>query len=123
MRISSVLVAAAAFVLTSAACADEISVSFSRAEVEIIARYYHYAPLPPESRHGGKPLPRGIAKQLARGKPLPPGLAKQPLPRDLAVLLPPPPAGHERIVVAGKVLLVEMTTQVVRDVLTDVLFH
>ncbi|HEY3287302.1 MAG TPA: hypothetical protein VGJ96_09335 [Gemmatimonadaceae bacterium] len=30
-----------------------------------------------------KPLPPGIAKNLARGKPLPPGIAKRALPPDL----------------------------------------
>ena len=33
------------------------------------------------------------------------------------VKLPPAPAGYERIVVAGKVLLVEVATQIVHDVL------
>jgi hypothetical protein len=36
--------------------------------------------------------------------------------------LPPLPAGYERIIVAGKILLVEIATQVVHDVLTDALF-
>ena len=31
----------------------------------------------------GKPLPPGIAKNVARGKPLPPGIAKQALPPEL----------------------------------------
>jgi hypothetical protein len=54
---------------------------------------------------------------------MPPGIAKRALPQDLTILLPPPPVGHERIVVAGKILLVDIATQVVRDVLTDVLFR
>jgi hypothetical protein len=37
--------------------------------------------------------------------------------------LPPLPDGYERVVVAGKILLVEIATQVVHDVLTDVLFR
>jgi hypothetical protein len=32
------------------------------------------------------------------------------------------PTGYERIVVAGKILLVEIATQIVHDVLTDALF-
>ena len=35
----------------------------------------------------GKPLPPGIAKNVARGKPLPPGIAKQALPTDLVTLV------------------------------------
>ena len=35
-----------------------------------------------------KPLPPGIAKNLARGKPIPPGIARTRAPDDLVVLLP-----------------------------------
>ena len=66
-------------------------------------------------------LPPGIARNLARGKPLPPGIAKQVLPAALRSVLPPAPTGHERIIVAGKILLVAIATQVIVDVITDVL--
>jgi len=59
---------------------------------------------------------------LQRGKPLPPGIAKQQLPDSLLRRLPPVPRGYERVVVDGKVLLIEIATQVIRDVLTDVFF-
>jgi len=36
-------------------------------------------------------------------------------------LLPPAPHGFERIEIAGKVLLVEIATQVIHDVLEDVI--
>ena len=106
-----------------AAVADlDVSVRFSVNETSIIREFfrdYHV------DRKGGKkdakPLPPGIAKNLARGKPLPPGIAKRALPGDLVVQLPPVEDGHERIIVAGKVLLVEIATQVVHDILTDVL--
>jgi Ni/Co efflux regulator RcnB len=71
-------------------------------------------------RNGG--LPPGIEKNLARGKPLPPGIAKQYLPPDLLRRLPPPERGMEYVVVAGKLLLVEIATQVVRDILLDAVF-
>ncbi|HEU4619895.1 MAG TPA: hypothetical protein VFV10_17785 [Gammaproteobacteria bacterium] len=64
-------------------------------------------------------LPPGIAKNLARGKPLPPGIAMQTLPPDLVERLPPAPAGCERIVVDGKVVLVDAATRVVHDILAD----
>jgi len=70
-----------------------------------------------------KGLPPGIAKNLARGKPLPPGIAKQYLPDGLLGQLPPPPKGFERVVVDGKVLLVEIATQVIHDVLMDAVLH
>jgi len=71
-------------------------------------------------RNGG--LPPGIAKNLQRGKPLPPGIAKRYPPYDVLQRLPPLQDGYEYIVVAGKVLLIEIATQVVRDILVDVLF-
>jgi hypothetical protein len=41
------------------------------------------------------------------------------LPSGLVKQLPPAPDGYERIAVAGKVLLVEIATQVIRDVLEE----
>ena len=67
-----------------------------------------------------KALPPGIEKNLARGKPLPPGIAEQVLPTGLLRRLSPAPNGFERIIVSGKVLLVEIATQVIHDVLEDV---
>jgi hypothetical protein len=67
-------------------------------------------------------LPPGIEKNLARGKPLPPGIAKQHLPSDLLVQLPVAPRGLEYVVVAGKLLLVEVATQMVREVLLEAVF-
>lgn len=71
-------------------------------------------------RGGG--LPPGIARNLERGKPLPPGIAKQYLPQNVIVQLPSPGTGLEYIVVAGKLLLVEAATQIVRQILLDSLF-
>ncbi|MDH3758833.1 MAG: anti-virulence regulator CigR family protein [Gammaproteobacteria bacterium] len=103
-----------------------ISVEFSDEEVRIIGAWYEEH----DSRagHGGgkskhKGLPPGIAKNLARGKPLPPGIAKQRLPDGLLHALPSPPRGYERIIVDGKVLLVEIATQVIHDILTDIVLR
>ena len=104
-----------------------VEVVFSEDEIRTIRAYYETHGF--ESRAGkgkgkGGPqgLPPGIAKNLARGKPLPPGLAKESLPYDLQRQLPPLPRGYERVIVAGKILLIEVATQVVRDVLTDAMF-
>lgn len=70
-----------------------------------------------------KSLPPGIAKKLARGKPLPPGIAKEFLPEKLTARLPPVREGFERVIVDGKVLLVEVATQMVHDVLSDVILR
>jgi len=103
-----------------------VSVVFSDEEARIIATWYrdHGA----ESRPRGKSrkpggLPPGIARNLARGKALPPGIAKQYLPSDLVAALPSPPAGYERVVVDGKILLVEVATRVIHDILSDVILR
>ncbi len=66
--------------------------------------------------------PTGIARNLERGKPLPPGIAKQVLPGDLSRRLPPVRDGYERLIVDGRVLLVEIATQVIHDILVDAIF-
>jgi hypothetical protein len=54
----------------------------SDVEIRIIRDYYGV----PSRKL--KPLPPGIAKNLARGKPIPPGIARTRAPDDLVVLLP-----------------------------------
>ena len=110
-----------------AAVADVgVSVEFSDEEVRIIGAWYedHGAGRDnAKNKHKGKRLPPGIAKNLARGKPIPPGIAKQQLPDGLVHALPAPPRGYERIIVDGKVLLVEVATQVIHDILTDIVLR
>ncbi len=127
MRIPALVLSLLSLLLTaqllvSASAADlEVSVRFSSKEISVIHDFYR------EYDGGGKkrnkPLPPGIAKNLARGKPLPPGIAKRALPNNLLVQLPPVADGYERIAVAGKILLVEIATQVVHDILVDVILH
>ena len=105
------------------AVADEIRIQvvFTDGEIAVIQGYYQrQGALSKHKPKKNKGLPPGIAKNLQRGKSLPPGIAKQYLPGDLQRTLPPVPAGYERIVVDGKILLIEIATQVVRDVLTDI---
>lgn len=71
-------------------------------------------------RNGG--LPPGIARNLERGKALPPGIARQYLPGSLVTVLPDLDRGLEYVVAGGKLLLVEVATQVIRDVLIDAVF-
>ncbi len=68
---------------------------------------------------GAKPLPPGIQKNLARGKPLPPGLAKQSVPPTLLGKLPVV-QGHEWTRVGTELVLIDLATQVVAQVITDV---
>ena len=103
----------------------QVGVVFTQDEVRIIAAWYrdHGSELdtPGNGKGRGKSggLPPGIAKNLAEGKALPPGIAKQHLPTPLVSALPAPPRGFERVIVDGRVLLVEVATQVIHDVLTD----
>lgn len=72
-------------------------------------------------------LPPGLAKRdglppgLAKRESLPPGLAKRSLPDDLETRLGPPPDGTERVIVDNDVLLIEKGTEILLDVITDVI--
>lgn len=68
---------------------------------------------------GVEALPPGIRKRLARGKPLPPGIAKQVVPAGLRSSIRIPD-GYQLVEVGLDVLLVEVATNVVHDVLMDV---
>jgi hypothetical protein len=65
-------------------------------------------------------LPPGIRKRLARGKPLPPGIAKKVAPAGLRSGLRLP-YGYQVFEVGLDVLLVEVATSIVHDILTDVI--
>ena len=97
-----------------------VSVTFSDAEIRIISAWYDDNKSVKNGKGKRGRLPPGIAKNLARGKSLPPGIAMQYLPQDLQRALPKTPSGYERVVVDGRVLLVEVATQVIHDVLMDV---
>jgi len=68
-----------------------------------------------------KPLPPGIAKKLERGGTMPPGIAKQFLPDDLERELPKAPKGYEWTIVDNDVVLVDVDTGKIADIITDVL--
>ncbi len=126
MPVKTFFAVAMLLLLTSAATATtvDVSVSFSNRDSIIIHAYYRdHGVSSSENRKGRKTLPPGIAKNLKRGKPLPPGIAKQVLPSGLIDLLPPPPRGFERIEVAGRVLLVEIATRVIHDILEDAILR
>jgi hypothetical protein len=102
--------------------AGRVGVVFTSDEIRIIREYFETHRTAGHAKGRKKGLPPGIAKNLERGKPLPPGIARQMLPSDLQTRLPRVPAGYERVIVDGKVLLIEVATRIVRDILTDVLF-
>ena len=119
---SFAVIAMLAFTGPTAAGEVGLHVVFSDGEASIIRGYYSDQSAPQMGKKkNNKGLPPGIAKNLQRGKLLPPGIAKQVLPSGLNNILPSPPRGFERVIVSGKVLLVEIATQVIHDVLEDVI--
>ncbi len=109
---------------TGYAEAAGVEVSFSLNEQKIITDFYASDSGSGASGKGkkGKGVGnRGLPPGLARKQTLPPGIAKRQLPSGLVAQLPPPPAGFERVIVDDNVLLVEVATQVVHDVLEHVL--
>ena len=121
-RNAAVVATIAVSLLPLRASATEVSVDirFSTNETAIIRAYYDRHRSDASDRKGrGRTLPPGIAKNLARGKPLPPGIAKSNLPADLATRLPPVREGYERVVIDGRILLVEIATRMIHDVIED----
>ena len=104
------------------ATTQTLSFTFTSDHAAIVHAYYDGQNGRPGNGRGRSGLPPGIEKNLARGKPLPPGIAKQYLPSAVLVRLPTVPRGMEYVVVAGKLLLVEIATQMVREVLIEAVF-
>jgi Ni/Co efflux regulator RcnB len=125
--LSRALVLVVASLAVTASAVADLAVVFSKDEIGIIRDYYaqshDVAGKGQQKKQASKPVPPGIAKNLTRGKPLPPGIAKQQLPNDLIQRLPPVSAGYERVIVDGRLLLVAVATQVIADVLADVVFN
>jgi len=69
---------------------------------------------------GFKPLPPGIAKNLARGKPLPPGIVTRSLPGSLLKQLPQYP-GYNWAAAGADLILINTASRLVADVLRDAL--
>lgn len=70
-----------------------------------------------------KQLPPGLARQLERKGTSPPGLAKRDLPKRLNATLPDPWPGTERKIVDNNVVLLQKGTDLILDVLRDVVLR
>lgn len=90
------------------------NIRFVNQDRAVITKYFSATPFPVTT------LPPGIAKNVLRGKPLPPGIAKVFLPPALVSQLPVYP-GYEYLAVGRDVVLVDSTTNMVADILADVL--
>lgn len=68
----------------------------------------------------GRPLPPGLQKHIDRTGQLPPGLQKRTLPSGLRNLLPQR-AGQEYRVVGNDIVLIEIATNLILDIMQGVL--
>lgn len=91
----------------------------------LINRYYR-TPVsldrcpPGLAKKGNGCLPPGQAKKLwAVGRPLPPAVVYQPVPPPLVQQLAPAPDGYGYVRVDDDVLLMELTSRMVADVVSD----
>ena len=77
----------------------------------------HYSHLPPGLAKRDR-LPPGLEQQLVVRGTLPPGLQKkmQPCPRELEVMLPPPPPNYAHVVIGGNLVLVNRVNFEIADV-------
>ena len=66
-------------------------------------------------------LPPGLQRQFDRNGRLPKGLQTAELPPKLDAKLPPAPEGTERVIVDKDVVLIDKATDVILDVLKDVI--
>lgn len=63
---------------------------------------------------------QGLPPGLAGREVLPPGIAMRQLPGTLASRLPPAPTGFERAIIDNDLVLVEIGTRIVHDIITDI---
>jgi Ni/Co efflux regulator RcnB len=77
----------------------------------------HYSHLPPGLAKRDR-LPPGLQRQLVVRGTLPPGLQRQmqPCPRELEVMLPPPPPNYAHFVIGGNLVLVNRANFQIADV-------
>lgn len=102
----------------------KVEFTFTAADRRIVSDYYG-----PLERAGNCPpglakknngcRPPGQAKQWHKGQPLPAGITWYPVPGELVVRLPVPPANHEYVRVGADILLVTVGTMLVVDAIAD----
>ncbi len=108
------------------------NVRISDDERQVIRGYVRDYPGQDKRGRKSKELPPGLAKKVARGEQLPPGWQKKcvagqimpvevyekthPLPPELSVKLPAPPAGTVTVTIGGKVVRLLQATREILDV-------
>lgn len=91
-----------------------VNIVFGDRDRAIITDYYRSA------GGGPKSMPPGHAKQLARNGTLPPGIAKKQMPGDLIGRLPPVPRGYDRVIIGSDVVLIQISTNTIMDIIQGV---
>ncbi len=99
-------------------------IGFSLDEKEIISAFFGVGGKQDKGGKGGKGG-KGVGSQglppgLAMNGKMSPGIAKRHLPLILAGQLPKPPKGFERVIVDDDILLIEIATNIIHDVITDI---
>ncbi len=107
----------------NASTGDLLATSISATERALIGDYVAKAKgssqgLPPGL--AGRPLPPGLQKHIDRTGQLPPGLQKRTLPSGLRNLLPQR-AGQDYRVVGNDIVLIEIATNLILDIMQGVL--
>ncbi|MBT4116852.1 MAG: hypothetical protein HOE84_10540 [Rhodospirillaceae bacterium] len=70
-----------------------------------------------------KGMPAGLARHIKKHGQLPPGLEKKRLPRHIEAKLPPVRKGTERVVAGNDVVLMDIVTGTVLDIIYEVIIH
>lgn len=98
-----------------------VAVIFSDKDRQLIGDYYagRKKRLPPGLAKK-KQLPPGLQKQLERNGQLPPGLQERGLPGELDRKLSQLPEGYARVVIGTDVVLKNIKTRVIVDIIKDI---
>jgi len=108
-----------------ASAGTQVTVRFAENDKIVIRDYYRRASsgasgLPPGLARKQQ-LPPGLQKQVREKGALPPGLQKRLLPGELEGRLSRLPPGYERVIVGADVVIVEIATRIIVDILADIL--
>jgi len=106
---------------------EQVRVIFVPVHREKIREYFivHQRDLPPYYYSDLGAFPPGIQRQLIVGRPLPPGLARRayPFPHNLDAILGPPPPCCERVIIGRNAYLVDRNSNLILDILSNLIFR
>jgi len=105
----------------------QVEVAFGDDDRRLIHDYYKNNKNKNKKRKGLPPglakkekLPPGLQKQLKKNGKMPPGLAKRNLPHELEDRLSPVPRGYVRLKVGMDIVLMNVETEVVVDIIYNI---